>query len=303
MRKNIWRIKRKVRSFYDHFSLIPFGSSVNTRFIILTSPRSGSNLLSNHLRIHKNIMMHSEIFNLFAISRTELDSILINPRSYLKDILEKRSPPSINTLGFKIFYSQANELQLSPDLNLALGIPEPGDDWRKKISGVQDYVNQNYDNEKIAAGFRDVWTLLEEDTSIKVIHLIRENKLKQFLSLYRASVTDVWKSYDKKTLKDTPVSLQYEDCLNFFKKYTSWEHEFDELFYKHDKISITYEEFVKNKIPVLKKVQNFLNVPLREDLSTGLVKQRGGSLSETIFNYRELKSNFKNSEWEHFFED
>ena len=280
-----------------------FGKPAKTRFIILTSPRSGSNLLSNLLHSHQNIVMYPEIFNLFAVPRTDLDRIFTGPQAYLKTFFEKKNLPSKTAVGFKIFYSQANEIQLRPDLNLALCLPEPGDGWKKKVADFQNYLRHHYDTERIAKGFKDAWNFLKADASIKIIHLIRKNKLKQFLSLYRASLTDQWKSHDKNTLGDRPLFLKYDDCINFFIKYTSWEREFDKIFRKHDKALIIYEDFEKNKNKVLTEVQDFLGVPLRRDLSTSLEKQARKPLPDAIANYDELKLKFKNSEWEKFFED
>ncbi len=247
--------------------------------------------------------MYPEIFNLFAVAKTDLDSMLIDPTAYLKTFLEKKNLPSKAAVGFKIFYSQANEVQLRPDLNLALCLPEPGDRWKEKVADLQNYLRHKCDTEKIAEGFKDAWGHLKSDASIKVIHLIRKNKLKQFLSLYRASLTDQWKSHHKNTRVDRPLYLKYDDCINFFNKYTSWEVEFDEIFGKHDKMSILYEEFEKDKDKLLIEVQNFLGVPLRRDLITSLKKQGRKPLPDAIANYDELKQKFKNSKWEKFFED
>ncbi len=303
MRRKIAHIKQNARSWYEHFSIMAFGKPAKTRFIILTSPRSGSNLLSKLLHSHQNIVMYPEIFNLFAVSRTDLDRILTDPQAYLKTFYEKKNLPSKAAVGFKIFYSQANEIQLRPDLNLALCLPEPGERWKKKVADVQNYLKHNHDTEKIAKGFKEAWNFLKSDTSIKIIHLTRKNKLKQFLSLYRASLTDRWKSYDKNKLEDKPLFLKYEDCINFFCKYRSWEREFDEIFYKHNKMPIIYEDFEKNKNKVLTEVQDFLGVPIRRDLSTSLEKQGRKPLQDAIANYDELKIKFKNSKWENFFED
>ena len=99
------------------------------------------------------------------------------------------------------------------------------------------------------------------------------------------------------------MNLKYEDCLNFFNTYASWEDRFDADFGDHDMISITYEEFQADKSRFLEKIQQFLDVPLSTGLQTSLKKQRRQTLHEAIANYDELKSRFNGSKWEIFFKD
>ena len=280
-----------------------FGKPSKTRFILLTSPRSGSNLLASFLNSHPNIAMYPEIFNLFAVSRSDLDSIVSDPPAYLNRILEKKNLPSKTAVGFKIFYSQANEIQLQPDLSRALCLPATGESWKTKVADVQAYLRQHYDLDQIAQGFKAVWALLQADSSVKVIHLMRKNKLRQFLSFFQASMTDQWKSHDKNSVGGSALFLQFDDCVKFFDTYTAWESEFDQIFCNHNKITMIYEAFQANPDRLLKEIQEFLGVPVRRNLRTGLVKQGRAPLSEAISNYQELKLQFKGSQWESFFED
>jgi hypothetical protein len=256
-----------------------------------------------HLNSHPSILMYPEIFNLFAVSRTDLDKVLTDPLSYLNSFFEKRRLASKTAAGFKIFYNQANRIQLEADFHRALCLPEPGEAWKKRVAEVQSYVRCNYDAKKVVLGFERIWEKLKADASIKIIHLTRKNKLKQLLSFYRATLNDQWKSYERKSLSDRPVRLPYDTCLDFFNTYTLHEEQFKVDFSGHENLSITYEELKANKGRILVEIQHFLNVPLQEGLRSSLEKQRRQTLQEAIVNYNDLKNQFKNSKWENFFED
>jgi len=294
--------KNKARNSRDKFVLNLFGKPVNSKFIILTSHRSGSTWLRSLLSKHKNITMGSELFNLYAIEPAELDRLLLNPPLYLESFLLQKQLPKIETIGFKIFYTQATKVQLLPEYYSALGLKEPGDVMTNRITPLQDYINQNFDKENIIKSFEEVWSKLIDDKELKVIHLKRRNKLKQLVSLRKAWMSDEWIHRKHDAGKDLDsFSLSYEECLDFFELYTSREREFDKKFGHHQMLSLYYEDFIRDKENRLLEIQKFLGVPLRSNLVSSLRKQNTKPISASISNYEELQKAFRASKWESFF--
>jgi len=296
------RARQKCRSIVNKTNLALLGRRVKIPFIILSSPRSGSNLLSTLLQSHENLKVLGELFNLFVIPKHTLSFILNDPRNYLFNLYNQRYPKNIKALGFKIHYNQATPEQLKPNLYSNFYIENISDEMRMKICKLQDFIHSNYDVENISKRLTEVWSFLKDETHIKIIHLKRENKLKQYISLVEAWGSNQWvlkngESRQKKYANE----YNYSYCLNFFCKMCKWEEDFNLLFQDHEIHEIYYEKLIENIDSELAEIQNFLNVPIKP-LRTKLKKQRLTPISASISNYSELKHKFVGTQWLEFFE-
>ena len=74
-----------------------------TRFIVLTKPRTGSNLLVNSLQTHPGMVVFGELFRGGADEETK-QTILASADDYFRDRVFKRYGKTIQAVGFKIFY-------------------------------------------------------------------------------------------------------------------------------------------------------------------------------------------------------
>jgi LPS sulfotransferase NodH len=295
--------RKKLTGILLKSGIFSCGAKVETRFFILGSPRSGSNLLRTHLQSHENVRIYPEIFNLFSIPKDDLNEILTDPRKYLDDFFNKKYPGAVKALGFKIFYNQATAGQLDPDFYARFHIREVGHEMHNKINSLQKHIREKFEMEAVKDMIESVWSYLEEDKKLKIIHLTRKNKLKQYLSLVRAWQSDQWTSKSGNAGQQLqPVRIEYADCLGFFKMAAGTEEKFSVLFKDHAVINIAYEDFCRDLHTELIRIQSFLNLPLKP-LEADLTKQRVRSISSSIANYRELKNKFTKSEWEPYFDE
>lgn len=125
-----------------------------------------------------------------------------------------------------------------------------------------------FDDPRFAKDFR----VLATQSTVKVIHLTRSDRLKQYRSLKIAEATNVWSTnvIAKKT-SDT-IELDLRDYQHYLDKSKSLQTSILKLFAGHDILEVTYEDLTAETELTLTRIQNFLNVPVRK-LFTLLKKQ------------------------------
>tara|TARA_B110000238_G_scaffold201159_1_gene255376 strand:+ start:13144 stop:13908 length:765 start_codon:yes stop_codon:yes gene_type:complete len=144
-----------------------------------------------------------------------------------------------------------------------------------------------------------LWDKLVSDKNIKIIHLYRENLIKTVISRQIALKTNVWsseKSSNKssKKFEINPKVIEKEIHDTLFMK-----DKFNKVFSEHQKLEISYEDFIKLTTESLIKIQLFLDVP-EKILKTHLKKQQTKSFNDIINNYDEIGDYFIGSNWEKY---
>lgn len=253
------------------------GNNTNyQKYVILTHARTGSNHLVSYLRSHDAIISFGELFQPDNVwfnynDYPQHDSVkLIEYRNlYVEDFLDnmvyRKFAPHVSAVGFKIFYNQ------------------PGN---------------------IPGGGR-IWKYLNALPDLKIIHLKRKNLLHAYASLVMAAKTDLWmvtKATHPSVITDINVYLSYDECLSFFRWAQNCIKEFKPFLDKKNELEIFYEDLVENSSETLDAIQAFLNLD-RKNLYSECKKQHTKPISSYLVNYQELKSLFKKSEFEHFFEE
>jgi LPS sulfotransferase NodH len=254
-----------------------------TRFILLGRPRTGSTLLQTLLDTHSQVRVFGELFALYNLPGWGIEPILQSPQSI--ELIQKRpisfledyffgsvcrrliaSPfkPHLRALGFKLFYDHAHE--------------EP---WQA------------------------VWTYVKERTELKIVHIKRRNILEAHLSHRRAQANRSWISTprnEEQAEQDSELRLHldYDECLRAFTYTRDQERLCDEMFGRHQRIDIFYEDLAQSLPAETDRVQDFLEVS-REQLNPHTRKQASLPPEIEIANYRELKERFQGSVWEEFF--
>lgn len=170
-----------------------------------------------------------------------------------------------------------------------------------KVVGFKYFYEYIQDSEK-----RNTLIQLVSDSKIKVLKIQRKNYLRTYLSLRIAENTKEWSSTGTTvfTLKNKQLKLTREECINAFANYASIEKETD-LILKQHKVpvhEIAYEALDSNPVDVMNGIQRFLGVNPQAVFSL-LTKQNPEKISELILNYKELKNEFKGSEFESYFEE
>lgn len=246
------------------------------RFIILGRSRTGSNMLKSALDGHSRMIVYGELF---------------------------RKPGMIGWDRWPYVgpvYGQSRRL-----VSLA---------ERHPIRFLDKHIFRSYTVPVDAVGFKmfyyyahrsaweQIWTWLEEDQQIHVLHLKRRNALRTFLSHVRAERTEHWISQPGEKQELPRCSLDADACESFFRKTREWEQEYDQRFSSHPKLDLYYEDLVADFGTELARVQSFLGVP-GEQTPPRTRKQSGLPLSEAILNYDELRTRFLGTPWATYFEE
>lgn len=248
--------------------LLP-GTSTYTKFIILGRSRIGSNLLRSLLNDHPQVYAYGEIV---------------------------QGQNSMNWDHTGHFQNKKMQQQL----------------LHNPVTFISQQLFRRYPKETAAVGFKlfyyhaqqpnwqPIWTYLQAQTDIHIIHMKRHNILQTHLSRKRAELTGSWVNTTGQKEQSPPLRLDFAECLVDFQDTRAYEAQFDQFFTHHPKIELIYEELAADYGTQMQRVQQFLHIPLHT-VKPGIYKQSYKSLSQTISNYQELKEQFAGSPWECFF--
>ncbi len=256
-----------------------------SRFIIFNFPRSGSNFLCTMLNNHPDIICHNEIFNPKKIF-------------YSKDFHELysagKSISREDLVRGKIGLGSKRERNYSPE---------------KFLMKIWHY---NYGNN--AVGFNlfpthvpNMANSLLKDREVKKILLIRQNKIRCYVSRAIARKTNSWSNYSnssssRKKSKTTKVYVNANSLLKWSQKYDRYFASLRQTMtdFNQPFIEVKYEDLIDvnsdiHKINLLK----FIEVPVKLDKLQPLNKKQNSSdLSEIIINFSELKNKLSGTQLE-----
>lgn len=135
--------------------------------------------------------------------------------------------------------------------------------------------------------FKNAFNALAGDKSIKVIHLVRENKLEQFVSYKRAWRDLEWSANRKKDNDNAKIAIDRQEYQGFVEENERHKKAALEMFAEHEMINLTYEQLTDSNESSLENVQRFLDVPVKT-LFTALEKQSDKSLKDVVENWVEV---------------
>jgi LPS sulfotransferase NodH len=260
-----------LRSHLKEYMISLNGHKDYTKFIILARSRTGSNLLRSLLNEHSQVKVYSELVR----SDENIDwgfPEVPKPKSALA--LYQKDPVAF--LEKRIF-----------------GKYPPG---TRAVGFKLFYYHAAFEKGK------QIWSYLSSQTDVKIIHLKRKNILATHLSRKKADITGSWANVTGKSEEQAQFTLDYEDCLHDFQRTRAWEQDYDLFFNRHPLLDVTYENLSTDYQAEIKRVQEFLELP-EERVAPKTYKQTNLPLSESIYNFRELKERFQGTQWEEFFAD
>lgn len=244
-----------------------------TKFIILTSQRSGSTYFTHLIGSHPNVIAYGESLNEYGIGWGKQKSGIqaqkrkqgfwlpirnLSPRLFLNLAIFHAYPSNIHAVGFKLMYSQI------------LFFPQ-----------VIQYLKQE---------------------NVRIIHLKRYNLLEMYVSLKRSEVSDTWHTTNAIEAPDVRLYLDPNKCHEYFVRIHSLQQKYNSIVPYRNMLSLSYEDLMENKTKLLNDVQEFLN--LRNALlSSRFQKMNRLSLEDCVINYTELKHAFQRTQWKSFFSD
>ena len=267
------------------------------RFMVLGSARTGSNLLLSLLSAHPHIKTYGELFNFDMLPKANLVEALDDPAAFLRQKVYQDHKSEITAVGFKMFYEHLTRDYFTKLVDVSDAAPQ----LQEKYTRFSSFIESNYEWEVLDERFRAAWEFLRADQSLAVIHLQRRNMLHTLISLKQAYMTSQWWSLKSGPQTISSVHLDPEECCRYFQKLSSSAAEADAAFAQHPKINIVYEDLIEKQQDTLQRIFAFLKVPY-EPVATRMKKQNLASPRETIDNYEQLKSYFRNTRWDVFFE-
>ena len=301
-----WRVHEysaQVPYWMAENGLLP-GSREYRPFILLCDIRTGSNMLASYLRSHSNVLMLSEIFKhsdskvYFSVdgfrTRARDDEVVAlrdtDPVQFLEQEVFRTYPAYLEAVGFKLLYTQARSQKMWWDG------PEYADWWEHMDDRHRTVWREAHS---------DVWSYLRSRTDVKIIHLVRQNLLRQKLSAKMAQTTNTWgKPADASSNPDDKpqVRLDPETCRRDFAAKERMRREAEEHFERHDLLQVSYEQLTDTPSETLRRIQRFLSLRV-EPLQTEKRKQETRSLHEAISNYEALHGALADTPWARFFDD
>lgn len=265
--------------------------------MVLGSARTGSNLLLSLLSSHPHIKTYGELFNLDMLPETSLLEVLDDPATYLRRRVFQDHKAEIAAVGFKMFYDHLTRDYFTKLVDMS----DAATQLREKYTRFSSFIENNYAWEVLDERFQTTWEFLRGDQSLAVIHLQRRNMLHTLISLKQAYMTSQWWSLKSDLRTTSPVHLDPEECCRYFEKLSSSAAEADAAFAKHPKINVIHEDLIEKQQDTMQRIFAFLKVPY-EQVTTRMKKQNLASPRETVDNYEQLKSYFRNTRWNVFFE-
>ena len=262
------------------------------KFIVLTYKRTGSNYFLDLLRSHHKIVSFGSLYG----RKSPAFLYPGYPPVTCKKTLNYRNNHPIKFLEKKVFRN-----------------------YSKNIHAVG--FKLNYEN-----NYQGVMEYLKNIPNLKVIHLLRRNLLRLYLSDMIAANINKWHAINKEHLQFTrdigaesrvqiieevnksvlpdnfSIELKYEDCLVEFINISNYIKKFQNCLNPDQTLVVYYEDLLINQGEEMRKVLSFLGVD-NLLLTSRFVKINNKKLSMIISNYFELKKKFANSEWELFFDE
>ncbi len=227
--------------------------SPETKFVILGYPRTGSNLLMTTLNKHPNVFCYGEIFNNREVRDWDIPYVFRSPFE-----LKKKDENPVEYARKKIFGEYPVDV--------------------KAVGFKLFYHHARKEREE------EVWEFLKNDKRIKIIHIVRKDLLRAFVSHALAKETGkfVNKSGGKSGVRK--ITLDLNECENYFEKTTKNIREFDRFFSEHSVLKIFYENLSGDFDKTISEIEEFLGLE-KMKLSAGTKKQGAYSLSEVVTNY------------------
>lgn len=244
-----------------------------TKFVVLTRARSGSNLLIDSLHHHSNVIAYNEVLHISGgiIWGEPFPTLHTTP-----EVLRLRAEEPVDFLERVIFRQYPA--------------------WIKAVGFKlhQSHLRRN-------AGVKE-W--LKDNTNLKVIHLVRRNRLASLVSAQIALIEKRWisKTDNNNRRQSTRITLEYEKCLQTFQEFQEDMDGYERLLANHDCQRVDYEDICGNFQDALDKVQAFLALNSQK-LATTNRRIRVKPLSEVIENYEELRKRFQKTPYIEYFDD
>lgn len=255
-----------------------------TNFIVLSGPRTGSSAFRLWLNNHELIRCHDEVL----LKKIDTPDAI---RHYMREHFHEVDFDEENI-------SFANTPELNQLLNLYLKSlytnPEHSGPWvhfdKRRVKYIK---NKNFYHEQ-AVGFKCMYYLLDNPFitqwlrrgEVKILHLSRENKLKQYISYLVAKDTNLYHSEEEGIT--TKINVKTESLIDMLNRLEDGTEKIHNYFNGENYTRISYEDFLKNKKILCKEVTDFLGVDNVEMKPPLIKKTNSDRIKDIVKNYDEM---------------
>lgn len=232
--------------------------------------------------------MH-EILNLVCIApdtRRYLDP------DFIRKTFSIEEKDGLRAIGFKLMYGQATSVELEEDYFGPLADNE-------NIRKINKWL---IDNNLSKHAFEHLWQQINNDKEIRIIHLVRKNKLHAYVSLQLAIREENWINKKYYSIKDGLI-INKNDLESWFKKGEEFYQFYKDFFKHHNLLEIHYDDLSQNYSQTLKRVFLFLRLHSKGWYTPAITKQNTYKISEIIQNFKEIREYFKNTRWSNYFNE
>ncbi|MCU7555326.1 Stf0 sulfotransferase family protein [Alteromonas sp. ASW11-19] len=236
------------------------------KFVILTTQRSGSTLLWRYLNQHPSIKGHGEIF----LRNTDRED---SYRMYLKT----------RRLGLI-----QNRLARGRMIDSFMKTLIPDDRETKSFGFKLMYTQRN----------RDLTRYLKAN-DFHIIHLIRQNVLKTYISRVTAQARNTYHAEPGEKVEKVTITLQTDTLINELRTIKNEIEYHRKLFSDSPYMEVFYEELIDDKKGVTQSILEHLSLDTEKvpKMEFPLKKINPDNLAELIENYDEVERLLRQSEF------
>ncbi len=243
------------------------GEADHRSFLLLSAPRSGSNLLRDCLNQHESIRCFGEIFKNRSFNRKQWQR-LSGASAELTPELKHLHETDLVSFWKMILAKYRLD---------------------KPVIGAKMFYHHSEGEE--------IWHYLASSRT-PIIHLVREELIDSYLSLTLAEASWIWRQ-EKDAKMDVEYNHNVSIDLHRFEQYCrKLRRYFDStevLFRDNPYLKITYAALVNDREQTMPEVYSFLGLPNRETWPR-LTKQLARSREEVVTNWSEVASFIKTNE-------
>lgn len=241
-----------------------------TPFVIVGAERTGSNLLTDMLMTHPQIQAAGEIFNTRMIEDGVFD-MRHSSAAEAEELIELRRLDPGNCINRLLQISQRSGAAIAGFKLL--------------------YFHGTADNRII-----DHLLAMPE---LRVVHLVREDRLARWASLARAMSSDVWWAAAgvPQTAKGQPLALDPQQTLLALEEGELLEERYRATFARSRVLEISYEQLASELEITSTRVLQFLGAELRP-LAAQSRKTGDKDVARSIANWDELVEAFTDTRWQ-----
>ncbi len=244
------------------------------KFVIIGIQRTGTTVIRRALNSHADIECYPELFKM---------------RHF-------RTKPSKHRLAY-------HRLMLSTNLNLIRHFFDREKLVKKTLDNIYLTSSDGNIGFKLMCNQAKMFPTIVsyiKNNNIKIIHIVRKNLLKTFVSRKLA----VKRGYNSRVpIEQTKIAINTNGLISALKKIQAendfWESKFSN---NDDILRLTYESYLENSKMVQAKLCEFMGVKLQV-LDEHYVKMTSDKLREVIINYQAVVNSLLGTEFEVFLDD